>query len=630
MTNLLYNPSFELGWQDVIYHGRSCQVPNGYTLSVAAIGSRLLSAGAFVGVDHDPALETARTIPEIVHKLTSQLPPDERAGGSHALILDGLKTFKGFIGNLPYSYTLSQTLSGLTPGATVALTIPVQVHYNPKPGGDGSPGACAFRAFCGATEGAWLTFGSGLSDRQWSTVTLYAIVPADGNLTVGATFESRSEAGIDFFTDAWRLEYSDDPEPPTPPECYGLPREDYVRVVNVVPVDATRNRYLTIAATAWDRGRQTVTGSYDDAGIGDLSDKTAVLWDIPAADRDEFAGFYAEHYPGTLVRFEGEGTGGTTPPVTPTDPPPPPPSEPQHPDPGILIGLHSQRPKTGWLDYYRKTRASIFKGFELGMCIEAKRASPNTLVVYRKHVSDDAGPIHAPDLKVSARAFLDLYSREFELHARNTGMTVAQVLQHIDVIESVNEVIGTHDPDLEPSVVFEIEFMRAIEERYGNAVKAGILTVAVGNPHESEFIKLLPAARKAHQGGHYIAYHPYWAGNRSASYLLPHWTYHAGRWMEWDRVFRAHGVYPLHYGGEAGAVFSTDGWTLHSGLGWKDCGPFSRYIGEMLEFQAKCRTWNQLHGNRFRGATIFCYGGHNWPRFDFEPGDLAELGEALT
>ena len=71
--------------------------------------------------------------------------------------------------------------------------------------------------------------------------------------------------------------YAPEPEP----ECLGLPREDYARTVNVIPQDATSERAEEIFAACWANGRQTVTGSYDDAGIGDLTEKTAVLWTSP-------------------------------------------------------------------------------------------------------------------------------------------------------------------------------------------------------------------------------------------------------------------------------------------------------------------------------------------------------------
>lgn len=394
---------------------------------------------------------------------------------------------------------------------------------------------------------------------------------------------------------------------------------DYVVVANLLPQNTTKAELAIVLERTYAQ-KQTVLYSDQDAArlvVPGLPGSYAMVWNPERWTQ------------GSIVQaLKGRGVADVR--TTWFGEQPEPPTGPVYPTPGPLIGLHSQRPKEGWFDYYKAVKPGVFKGFQLGMCVEAKQASPSTLVVYRHHVTDDAGWIHRADLKISAREFLDLYSLDFETHAVNSGLTIAQVLEHVDVIESVNEVIGTHDPDLEPSVAFEIEFMRALEERYGNQVKAGVLTVPVGNPHETEVVKLLPAARAAYEGGHYLAPHPYWAGKRGTSYLLPNWQWFAGRWQEWDKLFRTYGVYPLYYGGEAAVVYSEDGWNLNSGLGWKSCGPFSEYIEDLLDFDRLTRVWNAMHGNRFRGATVFCYGSYGWENFDFEPGDLKELQEALS
>ena len=194
------------------------------------------------------------------------------------------------------------------------------------------------------------------------------------------------------------------------------------------------------------------------------------------------------------------------------------------------------------------------------------------------------------------------------------------------------KIIGTNDPDMEPSVAFNIEFADAIRARYGDAVSGGLLTIPVGNPGEHEIEKLLPAARKAAVEGHFIGYHPYWSANRNGSWLIDHWRELAGRWTVWDEVFRAHGVYPRYYGGEMGRVYADpDWWNLNSGRGWKSCGPFADYIDDLLTFNLTCLLWNEQHGNRFIGGTIFCYtDSGQWKDFDFEPGDLMELAAVMA
>jgi len=92
------------------------------------------------------------------------------------------------------------------------------------------------------------------------------------------------------------------PIPPDPPptDCEGLPRVQYNRRALVVPTDATLEEWLSVCEVAYNE-KQTVTGSYDDAGIGALDSKTAILYDIP--NRQEFIDWYAAHYPCTVVEF---------------------------------------------------------------------------------------------------------------------------------------------------------------------------------------------------------------------------------------------------------------------------------------------------------------------------------------
>jgi len=84
----------------------------------------------------------------------------------------------------------------------------------------------------------------------------------------------------------------------TPCECKGVPRIDYKRVVNVTPDEGKAHEILT---KTWP---QTISNSYDDAGLGDLNDKTAVLWDIAGAKHQDYLDFYELHYPGTQVEFK--------------------------------------------------------------------------------------------------------------------------------------------------------------------------------------------------------------------------------------------------------------------------------------------------------------------------------------
>jgi hypothetical protein len=98
-----------------------------------------------------------------------------------------------------------------------------------------------------------------------------------------------------------------DPEDPdmdddTPATDDGKPREQYKRTYLVADQNATLDEWLAVCRQAYDL-KQTVGFSYDDAGIGALDRKTAILYDIPSERRAEYLAWYEEHYPNTNVIF---------------------------------------------------------------------------------------------------------------------------------------------------------------------------------------------------------------------------------------------------------------------------------------------------------------------------------------
>ena len=92
------------------------------------------------------------------------------------------------------------------------------------------------------------------------------------------------------------------PDPEPPQICQGLPREKYDRNYWVLPQDTVEDAYIVVAATAF-AVKRTFGFSYDDAGLGALENKTAVLYDIPLSEQHVFVDWYAAHYPCTAVVF---------------------------------------------------------------------------------------------------------------------------------------------------------------------------------------------------------------------------------------------------------------------------------------------------------------------------------------
>jgi len=629
--NLLVNHGIPTGWTDALpWLNLTNQQPHGFHTHIAVPGEELDSADSYTGPDDAPVVTNATVVPECVHIHKSHLPADEQPGAENALILEGEWVYKVFAAFGSFSHDTYAWVRAPAKGM-LEVAVPVQVHYNPYPGGDGSPGAAVWRVWVNERKSRWGTFENDFVDREWSWDWFEYPVTAGQVVTIRLQLESRSEAGIDFFTDleAWEAMFTpdDDPEepgPPAPSECRGAPRGQYARVVNVVPADATPERFLDIAEIAWDAGRQTVTGSYDDAGIGDLDDRAAVLWDIPTDERYDYGVFFDAYYPGVTVLFKGDGA------PTPDPEPDPPPIEPQYTlRSNNLIGLHSGFTKAQSFPYILNSGATIQKFFSAGDAYEAAKIAPGIVSVWRKYVGNEQGRIwQEPTIRESAAWYLQQYTAEIETARTNMGLTLAQFLARKIALESLNETIPSFNESvLRDAVEFDVHFCELAHERYGDAIDTVLLCGAIGNPHESEVPLLLPAAKIAAQWEDFIGYHCYWTANEYRSFLAQHWPYHAGRWMEWDTYFRSQGVYPRYASGEGGIVYAWDGQSFDSGKGWRACGSFERYLADIDAFNSKCLVWNEVHGNRFAGPTLFGYANWGWDNFELGDGEVILLNE---
>jgi len=136
--------------------------------------------------------------------------------------------------------------------------------------------------------GAWFTCNQG----DWDLYRLYEAELVPLAEACAAIWSPGSGPGPD-----------PDPDPQPDPECYGLPRTQYHRTFNAVPSNATEEQAVAIFLEGWRRGKETTGGSYDDAGIGDLANKTANLYGIAQNDQQTFRDWFTINYPGTHVVF---------------------------------------------------------------------------------------------------------------------------------------------------------------------------------------------------------------------------------------------------------------------------------------------------------------------------------------
>ncbi|MCA9970984.1 MAG: hypothetical protein KC425_12250 [Anaerolineales bacterium] len=187
----LLNPSFEDGWTDLPPAPGFLinQQPTDWTLTWVEPGQPLYDTTDLAG-----------GVPECIHKLNNQLPPDEQYGGPKALILHGLTTYKLFHANAPFGAELRQTITGLPPGSSWTILVPMQLHIQ---GAEPDP--------YGAEAGVWVNgIGSWvnitvLGDRQWYEHRVTASASLSGELELVIRVKSKWARGKDFFIDHLRL-----------------------------------------------------------------------------------------------------------------------------------------------------------------------------------------------------------------------------------------------------------------------------------------------------------------------------------------------------------------------------------------------------------------------------------------
>lgn len=189
-SDLIENGSFEMGWADLPPAPGFLinQQPNGWQITWVEPGQPIFGSN-----------DVAQGVPECVHKLEDQLPPDEQPGGPDALILDGAAVYKIFHFGAAFGTELEQVVTGLQPEQQYRVTVPIQIH-----GVDSDE--------WGAESGVWVD-GVGqwvnqriMGDRTWYNHTLEFTALPSGEARVTIRVKSKYNMSKDFFIDAVRLE----------------------------------------------------------------------------------------------------------------------------------------------------------------------------------------------------------------------------------------------------------------------------------------------------------------------------------------------------------------------------------------------------------------------------------------
>jgi hypothetical protein len=600
MANIWENPGFELGHVDEIKNGREIQRPEYY---------RLWIADRDQPNPYDEAEHSRYDVPEMRVLSRADIPDHEEPD----FFTDGSHCFKVFQRYGTWWIRLIQfhDLSGWYRMTARCYADLIVEHVNGEkvPAPDAVTGQMMIEAG---------------SDFRTDWLDLVALAKneltldfeADGPMAIAVNARCNfaiKNAGM--FFDGWSLERI---EEPAPIEGRGAPRVQYSRVYNVARQDVTRERWLEIAEMAYDGGLQTLGGSHDDAGIGDLDERRAVAWDVQSREeREELRAFFERWYPGVELVFDGG------------DPDPGPDPEPLA---GPLLTVHVQTDVTGLPGFIAQAQPAWVKlvgNAELAQTI--KQISPETQVLYRHHIDHQAPYLEHPDPAEAARSFLDRFWGAIEANP-------------IDCVEGLNETIATGDTDgIMRAVAFEVALSSEVARR-GDA-SACLLNTAIGNPaHGLETELLLPAAEAAVRNGHYIGYHPYFPARPgyTEQWLREEGLHHHLRaLLSWDPVFTAAGYHVRYLFTEAGACGAA---VRHDGrpggynflAGWRHSqtlnADWQAYLGFLLDFQGQVTEWNAQNGDRARAIMLFTVGAPyvGWDEFKLWERELSALGETLS
>lgn len=345
--------------------------------------------------------------------------------------------------------------------------------------------------------------------------------------------------GDTYYDDA-ALEVIGEPEP-EPVPGRGVPRLQYARRYNVIPGVATEEQAVEVFRQGWQRGRETTGGSYDDAGIGDLDDRTAVLYGIEEPDQQTMLDWYAKWYPEVEVAFE----------PLPGDEPEPPGPPPVVPDRHARFGVasaHVQAWDGGALlnTYLPAVVPAVFKVFSLED-VRGVLAATNcqTRVVVRMARACPEDPVTGPAEWIGywgdgLRSTYAKLQQEFG----------ERLLPGSVLFEEGNEWVGGDYATNMKRRDWSLQFCEDLP-RLAPGWAPACFCVAVGNPPEEQVREWSPVADAVEFYLGAMGYHAYWIANTDWE---RDWPWLQGRWAQQAAVWAADGYRPWLYCGESGVI----------------------------------------------------------------------------
>jgi len=235
-----------------------------------------------------------------------------------------------------------------------------------------------------------------------------------------------------------------------------------------------------------------------------------------------------------------------------------------------------------------------------------------TSVVYRPYFNDydqsQIARLALDDPQAAARTFIEGVRQRLSAASLSFGDLAGCY------VETLNETIGAGTPEAEfrAVVTMDCEIAKILEQYNARAV---MLNFPVGNPTEEQARLLLPAAQLCSRG-HVLGFHTYWpvVDGRPDQNL---WRETAMRpLLVIDPILKKHGLKPLYFFGEAGAVkLLPSGFDQHSG--WRSCYPsWEAFRADLATFVSQIKEWESVNGRRVLGVALFTTNEFGaWPTF---------------
>jgi hypothetical protein len=454
------------------------------------------------------------------------------------------------------------------------------------------------------------------------------------------------EKGTGFFCDGWTLERLDDQI-----SCEARARAKYNRLYVCLPDSVPVSWAEAAARVCRERDRWTLGYSPDDLGIGcNLGLKTGIVVNPSQIGTGLTQAWFDEHYGGgpgvKMYTIEATSAADLDNKLSIWSPDPTPDPDPD-PDPPpatvIKAAFHNQLPWPGQFDLLERTH-NAGKPFalvkvaaaSLEQIEEGRRRSPSTLWAYRSVDRDN------PDWFLNADDYWKALDNSNFKHDFDRAVELGY-----DIIETpINEIIGTHNPDVVQKVVnFEMAYCEWCRARSRGEVAPGVANPGGGNPdHGWETSLLVPLAHAVIANVGVMMPHTYFPvrpePNVSEEWmksLQVQYDYHLRPVLSWLETFADHGVdvdklrFVFGEGSGCGANVNPEGLPggyKDMGAGWRRFdalnGDLQRNLGLLVEYEKLCQQYKQIIA-----WCIFTSGRVKWKHFQFNEGEWPLFADRL-